>query len=93
MKQLFEINSKEELETVISQAIENALAKTNHKERELKEELLTTEELCDFLKLSRTSVWSLTKNGIIPFLRIGNHKRYQKIDVIKKLKEFKNSKQ
>lgn len=74
-KVLYEINSKEELEAIVSKAIENALAKTNIKKIELKEELLTTEELCSWLKLSRVSIWSLCKKGVLSHIRVGNQKR------------------
>lgn len=91
-KILFEINSKEELELFLSKAIENALAKSNFQKTELKDELLTTDELCTWLKLSRVSIWTLSKEGIIPFIRVGNQKRYQKSAVLKKLTEINHPK-
>jgi excisionase family DNA binding protein len=91
-KVLFEINSKEELEAIVSKAIENTLAKTNSKQMELKDELLTTEELCSWLKLSRVTIWSLVKRKIIPYIRIGNQKRYQKSKVLEKLNEINHPK-
>jgi hypothetical protein len=90
MKNLYQINSKEELETIVSKAIENALAKSNSPKMELKDELLTTDELCVWLKLSRVSVWALSKKEILPFLRVGNQKRYLKSEVLKKIRRNKN---
>jgi excisionase family DNA binding protein len=92
MKQIYELNSKEELEAIVSKAIENALAKSNSKKIELKDELLTTEELGAYLKLSRVSIWALTKNGILPFMRVGNQKRYLKSAVLNKLSEINHPK-
>jgi excisionase family DNA binding protein len=91
-KVLYEINSKEELEAIVYKAIENALEKTNSKKAEIEDVLLTTEELCLFLKLSRVSIWNLTKRGILPFLRVGNQKRYQKSEVINSLLKNKELK-
>ena len=91
-KVFYEVNSFEELERLVSKAIENALAKSNSHKTELKDELLTTDELCIWLKLSRVSIWTLSKEGIIPFIRVGNQKRYQKSDVLKKLTEINHPK-
>lgn len=87
-KLLYELNSKEELEQLISQAVQNALTKSSRHRRKLNDELLTTKEICDYLKLSRGSIWALEKNGIIPFLRIGNAKRYSKVMVLERLIEL-----
>lgn len=92
MKIIYEVNSSEELERLVAKTIENALAKSNSKKIELKDELLTTEELGAYLKLSRVSIWALTKNGVIPFIRVGNQKRYQKSAVLKKLTEINHPK-
>lgn len=89
-KILFEINSQKELEKLITEAFKNVLDKTISRKKELKEELLTSEELGVFLKLSRVSIWSLTKKGILPYFFVGNQKRYLKSDVLKKLSEFKS---
>lgn len=91
-KVLFEIISQEELEKIISKAIEASLAKTGSARREFKDELFTTEELCLFLKLSRVTIWALTKQGLIPFMRVGNQKRYLKSKVLKKLTEINHPK-
>lgn len=88
MKTFYEINSPEEFEKIVSKAIENALAKKSSNKRELNDELLTTDELCSFLKLSRVSIWALTKQGILPFMRVGAQKRYLKSSVLKKLAEI-----
>lgn len=89
MKQMFEVRTEEELVEVISEAFKNILLESLEEKRTLKEELLTTDELCEFLKLSRTSIWSLTKKNIIPFVRIGNQKRYLKSEVVNKLVQLK----
>lgn len=87
-KVIYEINSSEELESLISKAVGIALIKTN-KSNNKQDEILTTEELCSWLKLSRVTVWHLTKNGILPFLRVGNQKRFLKSEVLNILNDFK----
>jgi len=91
-KVLYEINSIEELEKIVFKAIEKSLAKPNSKKLELEEELLTTEELCLFLKVSRVSIWNFTRSGVIPFIRIGNQKRFRKSEVINSLLKNKELK-
>lgn len=91
-KVLYEITSHTEFEKIVSKAIENALAKKNSNKRELNDELLTTDELCSYLKLSRVSIWALTKQGILPFVRVGAQKRYLKSSVLKKLAEINHPK-
>lgn len=91
-KILLEVKSSEELKALISKAVESALTKSSLKKKELNDDLLTTDELGAFLKLSRVSIWALTKNGIIPFLRVGNQKRYQKSKVLEKLTEINHPK-
>lgn len=88
---LIKVNSKEELEEIVSKAVINALERKIKGNEKDKNEILTTDELCSWLKLSRVTVWQLTKNGILPFIRIGNQKRYLKSDVLKKMKEFKSN--
>lgn len=87
-KLLYEINSKEELEEIVCKAVEDAFAKSNIRKEKKKDEILTTKELCAWLKLSRVTIWQLTKKGILPFIRVGNQKRYSKSAVLNKLTEI-----
>ena len=45
------------------------------------EKLLTTEEVCDMLSISRVTAWQWDKKGIIKPVRIGNMKRYRLADI------------
>ena len=42
--------------------------------------LLTSEQLCDFLSVSRTTLFRFRKNGL-PFIRIGRSLRYRLDDI------------
>jgi len=48
-------------------------------------ELLTTDELCEWLKIGRSSLWRLRKEGL-PYIKVGNLTRYDKDDVLVWLK-------
>jgi len=52
----------------------------------MEEELLTTAELCEWLKVGRTAVWKWRKNGM-PFMGSGKTIRYEKEKVLKWLNE------
>lgn len=47
--------------------------------------LMTTSQCLEFLQISRTKLWQLTMNGVIPFIRVGNSRRFQKKEVLKAL--------
>ncbi|MFV1950677.1 MAG: helix-turn-helix domain-containing protein [Nitrospinota bacterium] len=42
------------------------------KNKEKKEEILTSREACQLLKIGRTKLWELTKKNKIPAYRIGH---------------------
>lgn len=46
------------------------------------EELLTTDEAADFLKVSRVTLWAWQKNNILVPLKIGQLTRYRKSDIL-----------
>ena len=46
-----------------------------------KEKLLTTDEVCDMLSISRVTAWQWDNKGIIKPIRLGNIKRYRLSDI------------
>ena len=54
------------------------------------EKPITTEELCEFLGLSRPTIIRMKKKGKIPFLQIGASIRFDKITVLKALEKASN---
>ena len=57
------------------------------------EELLTTAELADYLKIDKATVYRLAKNNQIPALKIGRQWRFNKREIIEFAKagdEFSN---
>jgi excisionase family DNA binding protein len=47
----------------------------------MKEEFLTTDELCDWLKITRRTIERWRKNGL-PFYKIGSSVRFKKEEVL-----------
>jgi excisionase family DNA binding protein len=47
------------------------------------EQYLTTAEVCERLKVTRPTLWSWEKKGMLTFHRIGNGKRYRLSDILK----------
>jgi excisionase family DNA binding protein len=45
--------------------------------------LVTTEEAASILAISKRNLWTLTKNGEIPFVMIGRCKRYALSDLMR----------
>ena len=44
-------------------------------------ELLTTDEVCDLLSISRVTVWHWDKKGLLKSVRLGNLKRFRRADI------------
>ncbi len=44
-------------------------------------ELLTTDEVCDLLSISRVTVWHWEKKGLLKSVRLGNLKRFRRADI------------
>ena len=51
------------------------------KELQKQNEYLTIEEVCELLKLSRTTLWRYRKEGIIKIRTIGNKKLFSRADI------------
>ncbi len=45
-------------------------------------QLLTTQEVCDILKISRVTVWNYEKKGILRPTWLGTRKRYRRGDIL-----------
>ncbi|SHF60633.1 transcriptional regulator, AlpA family [Desulforamulus putei DSM 12395] len=56
----------------------------------MKDELLTTDEICEWLKVTRRTIERWRKNGL-PFFKIGSSVRFNKEEVLKWIEQ--NSKQ
>ena len=59
------------------------LAKKPEKEISLPEKYLTVEQTCELLSVTRTTLWSWDRKGILESCRIGNQKRYKLSDIQK----------
>ena len=84
----------------LPKALELALEKLTHLEQELKDirlnfqpweplELLTREETAEFLKISLSTLWHWSKNGVLPSYGIGNRVYYKRSDLENSLIRFR----
>ena len=75
--------SVEELVEVIVEKVLNGLEERKNKLHSLstQEELLTREEITQYLKISKTSLWKYTKSGKLKAYGVGNRVYYKKNEV------------
>jgi len=52
-------------------------------------ELLTVQEVADYLRVSRVTIWRWCQRGIIPAFQIGRNWRIHREDLLKLKKNFK----
>jgi excisionase family DNA binding protein len=55
----------------------------------MKEEFLTTDELCEWLKITRRTIERWRKSGL-PFYKIGSSVRFKKEEVLSWIEQNKN---
>jgi|WetSurMetagenome_2_1015567.scaffolds.fasta_scaffold00070_8 excisionase family DNA binding protein len=85
--------NKEELKTLIQEAIKYALATVRDFQlSNTQEQLLTREETADLLKISLPTLDSYTRKGIIHGYRLGTVVRYKGEEVKSSLKEIPTNK-
>ena len=78
--------SLEEFEIIVKRAVSEALYfKYKVEEKNDNDYLLTRDEACKLLKISKTSLWKWSKNGRIKSYGIGNRVYYKKEELIKSL--------
>jgi excisionase family DNA binding protein len=52
------------------------------------DELMTDEQLQQFLGISRTTLWRLRKNSGLPFGKVGRSYRYRKSEILRWVAEY-----
>ena len=52
------------------------------KELTFQEEIFKTSEAADFLKISKPTLYKLINSNSIPFIKIGDQKRFRKSDLL-----------
>ena len=66
-------------------------AKTDFVELEMKEKLLTIDELAKYLQLSRRTIFRMLKRGELPAFKVGKHVRFRWDEVDKWLHQNRMS--
>jgi excisionase family DNA binding protein len=54
------------------------------------DELMNDRQLCEFLGISRTTLWRLRKQSDLPFGKVGRSIRYRKSEILRWLSESRN---
>lgn len=76
----------QDLELLIKKVIKDILGESLEKRQSnIPDELLTREEVCLLLKISKTSLWKWTKDGKVKAYGIGNRVYYKRIELIESL--------
>ncbi|MBF6597515.1 MAG: helix-turn-helix domain-containing protein [Fermentimonas sp.] len=68
---------REVIKSFIDEAIKSVVSV---KENDI-DSLLTTEEACEYLRISRPTIHRWKREGLIPHIRIGNNIRYRESDL------------
>ena len=68
---------REVIKSFIDEAIKSVVSV---KENDI-DSLLTTEEACEYLRISRPTIHRWKREGFIPHIRIGNNIRYRESDL------------
>jgi excisionase family DNA binding protein len=55
------------------------------------DQLMTTRELMEFLSISRTKVWDLTKTQEMPALKLGGDYRYRRSEILEWMERYRVS--
>ncbi len=76
------------IEALTSKAGRDAMNKNNLQEAELEsvDKALTTENACQFLSISRQTLYKLVKSKKIPGRKVGDNYRFLKSDLIRYFK-------
>jgi len=54
-------------------------------------QIMTVEEVAEFLKLSKITVYKLVKKGQVPGFRVGNSWRFRKEDIVEIISRQKSA--
>jgi len=85
---IIDVLSKEELEDLISQSLEEVI-KNNTLNKTTDQELLTREEACKLLKIDSSTLWRWTNKGKIIAYGIGSRRFYKKEELLSSLIKLK----
>jgi excisionase family DNA binding protein len=74
-----------ELQELIEKTLISTLAKYNFDQTQINDQVFTPSEAADYLKISKVTLWSWTKNNYIPYVKKGKVVRYTKNEIDKAL--------
>ena len=79
----------DELKQLISDAVLQAVDKTNPQQPDKEDQLIKLSEASQLLKVSKVTIHAWKKAGLIPFYRISNKIYFKKNELIESLKKAK----
>jgi excisionase family DNA binding protein len=79
---------KNDLEILIQDVVKNALDKSNS-EQQIQNPFLDISEAADFLKMAKQTLYGLTSNRQIPFIKKGKKVYFNKSEIVAWLNEGK----
>jgi excisionase family DNA binding protein len=78
--------ARELISSILNEYISQTQFLANTTQNPLDNELLSVKELCQFLKISKPTLFKKMKDGTIPYTRIGRRILFKRNEVINSLK-------
>ncbi|RYC51869.1 helix-turn-helix domain-containing protein [Flagellimonas olearia] len=72
---------------VVAKELQDALPKYEFKTQNEGDEVLSTKEACELLRISKTTLWRLSKKGAIPVRRLNTKTVFLKSELLNYLKK------
>jgi len=78
----------DELKTLIQDAVLQAVEKSNPQQPEKEDQLIRLSEACQLLKVSKVTIHTWKRTGLIPFYRISNKIYFKKNELLDSLNKI-----
>lgn len=90
MNIIFHSLQPDELKTLIQDAVYQAIGeKTNPQQPDKEDQLIKLDEACQLLKVSKVTIHTWKKAGLIPFYRLGSKIYFKKNEILSSIKQAK----
>ena len=73
-----EIDDKVLIDTIVERVVERLIPLLNHNSKSSNNKLMTVEEVANYLKTKKSSIYDKVHSKSIPFLKYGNSLRFRK---------------
>jgi excisionase family DNA binding protein len=86
MKEVMFLASENDIQRIVTRVVAELKKGEIPIIEEQEEKLLTTNEACEFLRISKPTLHRWKKEGIVPHVRFGSNIRYKESDLMNLLK-------